>query len=58
MNGTVGARWLFAGRHAFELESLGDDRTRLHNREDVSSLLASFVLTEDPDAVARRRTRH
>ncbi|KTG09116.1 hypothetical protein AUR64_15070 [Haloprofundus marisrubri] len=38
---------LFRGRHTFELDALGDDRTRLVNREEVSGLLTRFVVTEE-----------
>jgi hypothetical protein len=47
--GTLGFGWLFEGRHAFELESIGEGRTRLHNREEVSGLLRSLVVTDDPE---------
>ncbi|WP_224268110.1 SRPBCC domain-containing protein [Haloprofundus salinisoli] len=38
---------LFTGRHTFELEPLGNDRTRFVNHEDVFGLLARFVVTEE-----------
>jgi hypothetical protein len=38
---------LFTGRHTFELQPLDDARTRLVNHEDVSGLLARFVVTQD-----------
>lgn len=47
--GTVGFPWLFEGRHVLELEPLDGDRTRLHNREVVSGVLAPLVLTHDPE---------
>jgi hypothetical protein len=47
--GTVGFRWLFEGRHVFELEALDGDRTRLHNREEVSGPLQSLIVTDDPE---------
>jgi hypothetical protein len=47
--GSVGFGWLFQGRHSFELEPLEGGGTRLHNREEVSGLLASFVVTDEPE---------
>jgi len=47
--GTVGFGTLFEGRHAFELEPLADNRTRLHNCEDVSGLLAGRFVTGTPE---------
>ena len=47
--GTLGHRWLFEGRHVLELEPLGDERTRLHNREAVTGFLASLALTNEPE---------
>lgn len=47
--GTAGFRWLFEGRHIMELEPLEGDRTRLHNREEVSGLLGPFVVTDEPE---------
>lgn len=47
--GTFGSPWLFEARHAFELETLDGNRTRLHNREDVSGLLGRFAVTDDPE---------
>ncbi|WP_224333929.1 SRPBCC domain-containing protein [Haloprofundus halobius] len=45
--GSLRVPGLFTGRHTFELEPLGDDRTRLVNREEVSGLLARFVVTDE-----------
>ncbi|WP_224448813.1 SRPBCC domain-containing protein [Haloprofundus salilacus] len=45
--GSLGVPGLFTGRHTFELEPLDDDRTRLVNREEVSGLLARFVVTDE-----------
>ena len=44
---TVGSRWLFRGRHAFELEPLDDGRTRFVNREDLSGLLPRLLVRGD-----------
>lgn len=47
--GRLWSPWLFEGRHTFELEPLSGDRTRLHNREEVSGVLGRFVVTETPE---------
>lgn len=47
--GSVGFGWLFEGRHTFELEPLEGNRTRFHNREAVSGILAPVVVTDDPE---------
>jgi hypothetical protein len=47
---TVGVRRLFEARHVFELEPLGDGRTRLHNHETLSGVLVPFVVSDDADA--------
>jgi hypothetical protein len=47
--GTVGFGSLFEGRHVFELEPLVGNRTRLHNREDVSGLLSGVFVTATPE---------
>ena len=47
--GTVAFGSLFEGRHVFELEPLAGNRTRLHNREDVSGLLAGRLVTATPE---------
>jgi hypothetical protein len=52
--GTVGSRWLFEGRHTFELHSLEGDRTGLRNREEVSGILAPFALSEEPERDYKR----
>jgi hypothetical protein len=46
--GRLGRGLLFEGRHTVELESLPSGRTRLHNREQVSGLLASLLVTDAP----------
>lgn len=45
--GRVLSSRLFEGRHTFELEPLGDDRTRFMNRERLSGLLVPFVVPDD-----------
>ena len=45
--GTVGGRWLFEGRHTFELQPLDGGRTRFVNRERVSGLTAPIVVRDD-----------
>lgn len=47
--GTVGSKWLFEGQHTFDLQSLDDGRSRVVNHEQVSGLLTSFVLSEEPE---------
>jgi hypothetical protein len=47
--GTVGHRYLFQGHHSFKLEPLDDNRTRFHNRERISGLLASLFTTAEPE---------
>lgn len=46
--GTVGSKWVFKGRHTFDLYSLDEGRTRLINHEWVSGFLTPFVLSDDP----------
>ncbi|MFC4549010.1 MULTISPECIES: SRPBCC domain-containing protein [Halorussus] len=47
--GTVLSPWLFEGRHTFELEPLGDDRTRFVNRERLRGVLVRFVVADDAE---------
>lgn len=47
--GTIGAKWLFEGRHVFELEPISSERTRFHNREEVSGLVRSLIMTDNPE---------
>lgn len=47
---TVGTRWLFSARHAFDLEPLEDGRTRLRNRETLSGALVPFVVPDDAES--------
>ncbi len=46
--GTVGSKWVFEGRHTFDLYSLDEGRTRLINHERASGFLTPFVLSDDP----------
>ncbi|WP_336364635.1 SRPBCC domain-containing protein [Halalkalicoccus salilacus] len=46
--GTVGSKWVFEGRHTFDLYSLDEGRTRLINHERVSGFLTPFVLSDEP----------
>lgn len=46
--GTVGSKWVFEGRHTFDLYSLDEGRTRLINHEPVSGFLTPFVLSDEP----------
>lgn len=55
--GTVGSKWLFEGRHTFDLHSLDDGHSRVVNHEQVSGLLTSFVLSEDPERDYERMNR-
>lgn len=59
--GTVLSPWLFEGEHTFELEALGDDRTRLVNAERLSGALVPFVTSAetrlDYDAMNRALAR-
>lgn len=41
--GTVGIKGIFDGRHAFSLESLGDQGTRLTQSEEFSGMLVPFA---------------
>ncbi|WP_435157638.1 SRPBCC family protein [Haladaptatus sp. DFWS20] len=45
--GTVFSPRLFEGTHTFDLEPLGDDRTRFSNRERLTGLLVPFVVPND-----------
>ncbi|WP_227356967.1 SRPBCC domain-containing protein [Haladaptatus salinisoli] len=45
--GRVLSSRLFEGQHAFELEPLGEDRTRFVNRERLSGLLVPVVVPDD-----------
>ncbi|WP_380676293.1 SRPBCC family protein [Salinigranum sp. GCM10025319] len=45
--GTAGGRWLFEGRHTFELRPLDGGRTRFVNRERVRGLAAPLVVRSD-----------
>ena len=47
--GRFGHRALFEGEHTFELVALEGGRTRLHNVETVSGLLAGFVTADEPE---------
>lgn len=47
---SVGGRRVFEARHTFELEPLGDGRTRLHNCETLSGVLVPFVVSADAEA--------
>ncbi|KAB1193226.1 SRPBCC domain-containing protein [Haloferax sp. MBLA0076] len=40
---------LFEGRHTLELEPLGEERTRLVNREELSGVFARFATTDEPE---------
>lgn len=40
---------LFEGEHTFELGLLGENRTRLYNREQMSGLLVPFVVADDAE---------
>lgn len=55
--GTVGSKWLFEGRHTFELRSLDDGRSRVLNHEQVSGLLTPLVLSEEPERDYERMNR-
>ncbi len=41
--GRLGVRGIFDGEHAFELESLGDGRTRFTQREQFRGILIPFM---------------
>ncbi len=45
--GVGGSRWLFEGRHTFDLEPLAGGRTRLTNREELSGALVPLVVRPD-----------
>lgn len=55
--GTVGSRWLFEGRHTFELHALEGGRTGLRNREEVFGILTPLVLSEEPERDYERMNR-
>ena len=47
--GTLFVSLIFNGVHTFELEPIGDDRTRFVNRENLSGLVVPFVTDEDTE---------
>ena len=44
---TILSRWLFRGRHFFELEPVDGDRTRFHNRERIVGVAAPVAMRGD-----------
>lgn len=46
---TVVSRFVFRGRHTFDLEPLGDDRTLFVNRERIAGIAARFAMTDEPE---------
>ena len=55
--GTVGSKWVFRGRHTFELHALGGDRTRFVNHERSTGFLVPFVTSDDPQRDYDRMNR-
>ena len=55
--GTVVSKWVFRGRHAFELHALDGDRTRFVNRERATGILVPFVTSDEPQRDYDRMNR-
>ena len=55
--GTVGSKWVFRGRHTFELQALGGDRTRFRNLEQATGVLVPFAISANPERDYDRMNR-